>query len=185
MVMRKFISVIVCVVFSFSVVYAVENTQAVSFRAVVPEDYGVVVPKDAFKVDKLVFETSNGDLMPGIGLENIILEEGQTMIPIDILFYGNTENPYRVEIAASTDGWLLSKDGTESIPVSLAFSDYLGSDGIVSSVNDDGTLTLTVPAIGARHGDKAGELAIYWESLPNIMPGEYDMNIDFALRSVV
>ena len=86
--MKRIVLVLMCVVFSFSVVYAVENTQAVSFRAVVPEDYGVVVPKDAFKVDKLVFETSNGDLMPGIGLENIILEEGQTMIPIDILFYG-------------------------------------------------------------------------------------------------
>lgn len=183
--MKKLILILFCTVLSFSVVYAVENTQAVSFRAVVPEDYGVVFPEEAFRVDKLVFETNNGDLMPGIGLENIVLEEGQTMIPIDILFYGNTENPYRVEIAASTDGWLLSKDGTESIPVSLAFSDYLGSDGIVSSVNDDGTLTLTVPAVGARHGDKAGELAIYWESLPNIRPGEYDMNIDFALRSIV
>ena len=176
----SFIFMMLAIIFSIS---AVDDFSHVVFRAVVPEDYGVVFPKEAIKLDKLVFELPNGDLVAEVGIDSFVLEVGALSLPINILYYGNSEKDYTVTISADSDGWIEGDKGDVYVPVDLSFENYYGASGITAEENIDGSLTLNVPATGARHGDKVGTLILSWEYPINLIPGEYEMNLNLSLRS--
>ena len=180
--MKRISLIILLIVASLFQLSAEERYETISFRARVPEDYGVSFPDNAARLDKFVFELESGRLVTAEGLEEIELEVGGTSIPIDVLFYGNTEEDYSVEINVDSTGWIISNEG-QAIPVTLSFSDYLGEDGIEAKVNVDGSVTLLIPSVGVRNGDKVTELLISWESPLSLRPGYYILELGLTLRS--
>ena len=182
--MKKLLILISLLVFSFPALFAEDSTHTVSFRAVVPDDYGVSFPREAIRLDRLVFQLPAGNLISyETSFDEVVIGVGENTLALDILYYGNLEEDYSVVISADSEGWMIGQDGENSVPVTLSFDEYLGPDGIKSEVNIDGSVTITVPAIGARLADKVGTLILTWENPLNLIPGEYAMELDLSLRS--
>ena len=183
--MKKLVLIIyVLISFCSSFIFAEDSVHTVSFRAVVPDDYGVAFPGDAVRLDRLMFQLPNGDLISyETGLDEFVLEVGEDTISLDIIYYGNLEEDYQVVIDADSVGWLIGQDGDNRVPVSISFDDYMGIDGIESEINIDGSITITVPAVGARHAHKVGSLILTWEYPLSLIPGNYTMELDLSIRS--
>ena len=182
--MKKLVFSFILLIAISCILFAEDTIQTVSFKAVVPEDYGVVFPQDALRVDKLVFQLPNGDLVSyKSDLDVFFISVGERSIVLDILFYGNLENDYEVTIDAGSHGMMIGPEEENRVPVSLSFEEYAGSDGIESTLNIDGSVSITVPAMGARHAEKVGSLVLSWEYPLELMPGEYTMELDLSLRN--
>lgn len=180
--MKKFYLLLLILFISIFTLSAEERYETVSFRANVPEDYGVAFPDEALRLDKIVFELPNGSLVTTQGLEDLDLEVGEDSITLTLLFYGNTEEDYNIVLDVNSNGWIISNEGG-AIPVAISFSDFYGVDGIIAEENIDGSISLSVPAVGARQGDKVGELLLSWEAPLDMLPGSYLLELDISIRS--
>lgn len=183
--MKKLILIILIILVSFSsLIYAEEeNGETVSFKAIVPSDYGVSFPEDAVRLDRLFFQLPNGDLVGESNIDEFVIEVGESSLPLDIVYYGNLENDYRVIIDGSSEGWFVGDNGDIVVPVSIEFEDYLGDKGISAVKNEDGSILLNIPASGARLAEKAGSLILTWEYPLELIPGGYTMELNLHLRS--
>lgn len=184
--MKKIFIVVIIIFFISYCVFANETIQTVSFRAVVPSDYGVTFPQDALRLDRLFFQLPNGDLVSyKTNLDEFIVAVGENSMTLDILYYGNIAEDYTVIIDAASYGMMIGSDGENRVPVSLSFEEYWGSDGIESSVNIDGSVSIIVPATGTRLAEKVGSLILEWEYPLELVPGNYTMELDLTLRNEV
>lgn len=182
--MRKFLIVLSLLIVSCSALLADERIQTVSFRAIVPDDYGVSFPHEALRLDRLTFQLPNGVLISeDMDLDAFVLNVGTNSLALDMLYYGNLEDDYTVVIDADSEGWLIGPDEENTVPVSLSFDPYVGEYGIRSELNTDGSITITVPATGARHANKVGTLILTWEYPLNLIPGDYNMELNLSLRN--
>ena len=180
---RLFLILTLFMIFS-GLMYAEDDFRTVTFSTTIPDDYGVVFPSDALRLDRFFFEMPDGDLVAIEGISSPIIASDTSSLLLDILYYGNLPKDYNVVLEANTTGWVYSVDGTTTIPVSISIPDYIGEKGISAEEDQNGNSLISVPAVGARRGDKVGTLVIRWEYPQELLPGYYSMDIDLNLRSV-
>ena len=159
------------------------HTETVYFRAEIPEDHGVVFPENAMRLDKLVFELENGDLVTGEAISGMVLSSEDPVLEIDLLYYGNSAEPYSVSLSTQSAGWVSDDNTTFSIPVAVSFKEFFGNDGIYSNSTEDGRVDIHVPAAGARRGEKVAAMFISWETPLDTVPGDYSMELNLGLES--
>ena len=185
---RKTITIMIVLLMPFFL-FAVGRTDAsLYFTAEVPEDWGILYPEDALRLDSLFFEIrgteEDGSLVGKDGSIKTVFLGGHDSVTLDILYYGKKSETYRFEITAlESDDW---QSGGEPIDVDVSFLPYVGNDGIISTTpySDGSSLIVEIPATGPRRGEKCGSVVVAWTSDMDIAPGAYDMSVDLVMRSV-
>lgn len=158
-------------------------TETIHFSAVIPEDHGIIFPDNVLRLDHLFFS-----------MDNVLIDEEETTdvgmdlsnsFIVDIIYYGNLSSDYEVTLSANaSSGWLSGDNPLEYIPINISFREFLGENGIKSTVVDsDDSLDISVPASGPIRGQKVGEMIVSWESGLVLQPGMYDMELNLSLRS--
>lgn len=155
------------------------------FTTVIPEDYGVHKPTDAWSIDKFVFEKFDGALITS---ENVRLEElsdSLEMFELTMLYYGNLGYPYNIRIGIDTGhGWYMNQNGnTYLIPIDISYSepDEM-AEGITvdkSTMND--AVIIQIEPSGPRRGDAVLDIGFTWEIGRDVLPGEYSADIKFSI----
>ena len=189
--MKKVCSLLILLFLCLSLLNAVD--ERLSFVADVPDDFGVNIPSDSVRLDRLVFAldsefsdlnylASNNDLYIG---DVTKYPEG---ITLNLLYYGNLSYPYDVVISTNSGRGLsaiLEGDATASIPlfVKIEESEEL-SDGVAVSEIDENNTRLTIDPTGLRQGDNVLDVNINWDASATLLPGRYHADLSFELTSI-
>ena len=160
------------------------NTEVIHFATVIPEDFGVVYPDNALRMDHLLFRI--GDvLVDEEGIAEAVFDWIHNFIVVDVIYYGNLSEDYEVTLTSdSNSGWISKNDSSDYIPINVYFNEFRGEDGIRSITGDSPeSVDITVPAYGPRRGQKVAEMVIAWEPGLSLEPGYYDMDLNLSLWS--
>lgn len=165
-----------------------DDTKSLRFSAIVPEDFGIVYPEDALRLENLVFELvlerDEGNLISKNGIPEVEINGLENQFQVNLLYYGNSANEYNVTIAVdSNSGWVSRNNQGLMIPINVDFPEWVGNYGISAVSREYGSLDITVPPSGPKHAEKVGEMIISWESLSDWRPGDYDFVLTLSLRS--
>ena len=183
--MRRVLLCILLVLFSLSIF--AEEPVYMRFTTVIPEDYGVHKPSEAWSIDKFVFEKFDGTLITS---ENVRLEElsdSLEMFELTMLYYGNLGYQYNIRVGIDTGrGWYMNQNGiTYLIPIDVYYSepDEI-TEGIIvdeSAMNDE--VVIQIEPTGPRRGDAVLDIGFTWEIGRDVLPGEYSADIKFSIFS--
>lgn len=172
-----FLSVSVCAI----------EPEHLQFTAVIPEDYGVHKPADAWSIDKFVFEKYDGSLITS---ENVSLDELSDSLEefeLTMLYYGNLGYPYNIRVGIDPgNGWYKSQNGnTYLIPIDIAYSEPDDIEEGISidevAVND--SIGVQIAPSGPRRGDAVLDIRFTWEIGRDVIPGEYSADVKFSIFS--
>lgn len=186
--MKKIFVLMVVFVSAVSVALFAENDEArINMELIVPEDYGVFIPENVLRLDRLIFATEIADNEYRLLERNVdvftslVDEDGFT---VTLIYYGNLSTPYTVTLDASSAGFAM-RQGDRLIPIDLAFrSPDTPSDQIVTDFVSGGEITFTVLPGGPVTGEAAAVLDVSWPKQANLVPGIYEAVIDIRLTSM-
>ena len=189
--MKKTCNILILLFLCLSLLNAVE--EKLSFIAEVPDDFGVSIPADSIRLDRLVFAldlesedfnylVSNKDLYIGD------ISEYPEGITLNLLYYGNLSYPYDVVISTDSGRGLaaiLEDNAAVNIPlfVKIEESSEL-NEGVVVSQIDENNTRLTIDPTGLRQGDNVLDVNINWDATAALRPGRYHADLSFELTSI-
>lgn len=170
-----------------SVFVSAIEPEHLQFTAVIPEDYGVHKPADAWSIDKFVFEKYDGSLITS---ENVSLDELSDSLEefkLTMLYYGNLGYPYNIRVGIDPgNGWYKRQNGnTYLIPIDISYSEPDDiEDGIsVDEVAVNDSIGIQIAPVGPRHGDAVLDIRFAWEIGRDVIPGEYSADVRFSIFS--
>lgn len=185
--MKKF-TILVFVIFSLisNVVFA--ESHNLRFILSVEEDYGIVIPEDALKLDRFVFEYSDVEsdaeyLIKESSFEVGSLSMGENSTTLTLKYYGNLSEDYEVVISCDPGtGWNI--DGSY-LPITVEYVEAVDKpeDVIVSDIRY-GEVYVNVPATGSRSAVPIVDLILSWAGEPNLSPGTYEVDLTLGLSVV-
>ena len=188
--MRKYLILFLSLFIMFCLSgFAVSMEEPLAFTATIPVDYGVSVPDDVIMLDRFA-----------VGVE---MEQGvQTLVKADtfyigminaaepdsinfvLLYYGNLPDSYDISIAADPGvGWYMYRDAEIfTIPIG---SDYYVPENLDPSVvigeKQEKTIPVHILPDGPKNGIPVLGVTLSWEGERNIIPGEYQADIDIRV----
>lgn len=186
---RIIFSILLLFVIVFSI-FAEGKTLQIS--TTVPEDFGVVFPEEALRLDRLVLamEASSGDrsfLKEDGNIDAGSIEEHPDGITLKFFYYGNLSYPYSVIVKADSGSGFLHdvNDETETIPMNTSFIEpAVVPVGVSLDIYDSNTVGLTVSQKGAVSAMEVLNLRIAWDNTPDFLPGEYIADLSLTLSVV-
>ena len=166
-----------------------EDNRLLILSATVPEDFGVIFPPGAIKLDQFVFEF---DIESDEGtrlLDDWILPIGEIesttgFKDLTLLYYGNSSSVYDVTLSFSiSDMTLRDSDNEAVIPLGLEFSTnpYVDDDIEVYAVQDVDSVRVVIPPAGERRGVPVVDIRFFWDISDGIMPGDYEAGLRIEL----
>ena len=180
----KKISVLMLLMLSLIPLFAVEET--IDIEAVVPEDYGIIIP-DTVAIDRLLFEVkleSGEDILleeSDVSLGELTVGKGETSFTL--LYYGNLASEYDVVLRAVSSG-LYSENGEGHIPLDIEIrrdEDCLPEIETTSFSREE--MHLVVPSMGALEAEPVLDFNVTWDNPMDLPLGRYVGTIDVELRS--
>ena len=181
--MRRVLLCFLLVLFSLSAFSA--DPEHLQFTAVIPEDYGVHKPSDAWSIDKFVFEKYDGTLITS---ENVRLEELSESLEefeLTMLYYGNLGYQYNIRVGIDPgNGWYMNQDGNKYlIPIDISYSE---PDEITEGISVDeaamnDSIGIQIEPVGPRRGEAVLDIGFAWEIGRDVLPGEYSADVKFSI----
>ena len=183
--MKKILILILSALLSFSLF--AEQTESINIEAVIAEDYGIVIPKEAIAIDRLIFEI---ELESG---ENCLLEKSELALgelsvghgesSFTLLYYGNLSSDYDVVLTSTSSG-LYAIQGEGFIPIEIEILRDKDCMSVIETTSySPNEVRLVVPAIGALEGEPVVKFLIKWDSPRDLPIGRYEGCVDIELRS--
>lgn len=168
--------------------------------AIVPDDYGVVIPDSVLILDRFAFEVDadvssdthtdekGRELLSSseVSIGEITGNEEDFMFTL--LYYGNLSASYDVSIAAMAGlGWRLNPESQElcTIPISVIMSEADGINDDISVVpRGFDAVDVHIPPHGPRRGVPVVKVVLLWNAGADLIPGRYHAEINIELRAI-
>ena len=188
--MRKILFGLILIMFVPFLLFAEDMEKPMVIRTRIPEDYAVLYPSGAMRMDHLVFEleleTGTESLIENNGIFSLsFLESGVSALELSLLYYGNQSEEYSALIHVDAgDGWV-GKMGDKYIPMSVIFKDpEYPVDGINVKEVGEGIIEMTVLPQGPRNGVEFASLLFEWSVDDNAWAGEYEAIVNISLEAI-
>lgn len=169
--------------------FAVPMEEPLAFTATIPVDYGVSVPDDVIMLDRFAVGVEMEHGVQTLVKEDTfyigtINEAEPGSINFVLLYYGNLPDSYDISIAADPGmGWYMYRgDEIFTIPIG---SDYYVPENLDPSVvigeKQEKTIPVHILPDGPKNGIPVLGVTLSWEGERNIIPGEYQADIDIRV----
>lgn len=169
--------------------FAVPMEEPLAFTATIPVDYGVSVPDDVIMLDRFAVGVEMEHVVQTLVKEDTfyigtINEAEPGSINFVLLYYGNLPDSYDISIAADPGmGWYMYR-GDEIFTIPIGF-DYYVPDNLDPSVvvgeKQETNITVHILPDGPKNGIPVLGFTLSWEGERNIVPGEYQADIDIRV----
>lgn len=187
--MKKKIMIILILLLLATSLFA-QLSETFIFTAQVPDDYGIYIPKDAVKIDRIVFELSDkgkNEIVTNRNITTDFIEVGGNSISLKLLYYGNLSEEYKVKLITDVgNGWILSDNqGQVFIPMKVDFniSEDPNSDIEMDKISENGII-LTVPPSGPKRGEEIASIDLLWDGSLDLRSGRYTALLNLALEAL-
>lgn len=163
------------------------------FTAVIPEDYGIIVPDDALLFDKFALEAKPRDKDSAsylITTDVISLGEldiNEQNYSFSLIYYGNLSHDYKVRINIDPGyGWYRKYNRKDYfIPIKIDLNEAYGIENdITLEENGEGVAILNIPATGPRQAVPIMDVKMEWNNSPDFVPGVYTAYLGMSLEVV-
>lgn len=185
--------IIISVLVVFLVVLPLPAVEkSLNFSASVPEDFGVYIPSNSVRLDRLVFAFDNELHDFDYLVEHSDLYIGDITdypngIELAVLYYGNLSYTYDVVISTDTGRGLVSIDGIDkgSFPLYVTISEPSNALNSVEVTKlDENNTHLRIEPSGLVQGEKILDLDIRWDESLIDFPGTYRADLSFELMTI-
>lgn len=187
--MRRFISFLLVFAILSCALSAVSIEEPLVFTATIPNDYGVAVPEGVILLDRFAISAKTIE-----GVEALIREDTFHVGTINeaepgsmdfvLMYYGNLPVSYDVDIAVDPGiGWYMYRDGDlHSMTIDV---DYFVPENPDPSVavgeENQGGIPVHIAPDGPKNGMPILGIDLSWEGERDIVPGEYQADIDIRV----
>ena len=176
--MKRSILVLIFILISIASLSASNESLNIGFS--IPDDYGVVYPAEALRLDRLIFEVgvaaesaqivedSNVDL-------GILSEENRNGVTFTLKYYGNLSYPYSARLyVKSPIVW--EGPGGEEVPIDVSL-DEANTNPSITAVKSEDYLDIKVMPSGLMLGESVAEINLGWDFGNNPIPGDYSTTL--------
>ena len=187
--MRKSVLTVLIMILLPLAVFA-EDTKTLDVSAVIPEGYGILVPDKAVRLGDFVLSMDvdvgdeRDDFIETTELYAGVFSEDNDSFNFNVVYYGNSAEPYDVTLRFTSDGFAMMNSGNDDvmIPVrlSVAKSDDAPDDVTVETVGLS-EAHISIPPAGPREKIAVLDVEMEWDTSVRAVPGWYQADIDIEL----
>ena len=174
---------------SSALLFANTDEEPLIFTVTIPLDYGVTVPEDAIMLDKFAVSVVTAQGVQSLVREDTfyvgtISEAQPGSMDFVLLYYGNLPYSYDADITVDAGiGWYMYKDDEIfTIPIAVGYYIPDNLDPSVSvGVEHEGSIPIHIKPDGPKNGMPILGIELSWEGIRDIVPGDYQADIDIRV----